>query len=80
MSSLIHYIEVTDQYLYDFMSVEEILTSSIDIEAVNIFLDRNGGFILRDETDPYRRTHIISIWACHEESKWLTWICLNKSI
>ena len=80
MCHLIYDTVVTDEYLYDFMSIEELLTSVVDIEAMNIFLMRNGGFILRDETDIHSQIHTISIWACHEESKWLTWICLNKSI
>jgi hypothetical protein len=73
----IFHTEFSDEYLYEFMSVEELLLRVIDENTVNKFLENKGGFLLTDEPNPLPKFHKITVWAYHADPKWLTWIALN---
>lgn len=69
---LIHTNKFTDQVFWDFMSVEDILTGVLDLEFINDFIAKGGGFELIDKPNPLPQFHYIELWAYHPNPKQLT--------
>lgn len=73
---VIHHNKFSDEYFWEFATVEDVLFTVIDQEQVNKFLHNGGGFLLRDEPNPVPRFHELTLWAYHRDPKWLTWVNL----
>lgn len=69
---------LSDEYLWQFVSPEDVLARTFGLEAVNDFLARGGGFELIDKPKPVPRFHDVTLWAYHPDPKMLTWISLQK--
>lgn len=69
---------VSDEYLWEFMTPEEILENTFGLEVIHNFIALGGGFELMDKPDPLPRFHDLTLWAYHPDPRRLTWISLQK--
>jgi hypothetical protein len=71
---------LADEYLWEFMTPEDLLESLYSLETQHNWIVQGGGFLLTDEPKPIARFHLITVWAYHPDPKRLTWISLQTKI
>ena len=71
---------LADEYLWEFMTPEDLLESLYSLETQHNWIVQGGGFLLTDEPKPVARFHLITVWAYHPDAKMLTWISLQTKI
>jgi hypothetical protein len=78
--SMIHSDTFSDEYFWEFATIEEVMLAVIPIDHMNAFLASGGALVLKDTPNPVPRFHKLQVWAYHPKESMITWISLAKNV